>query len=71
MAGRLSRIAGVLALAILLPGCIDLPEDSKALITLFMVLVAGLIVVNVLLIVLLFFYFLPFTRPTKKRKRRK
>jgi len=27
--------------------------------------------VNGFLIVLLFFYFLPFTRPTRKRKRRK
>jgi hypothetical protein len=65
------RIAGALALAIPLPGCIDLPEDSKALITLFMVLVAGLIIVNGFLIVLLFFYFLPFTRPTRRQKRRK
>ena len=61
----------MLALAILLPGCIDLPDDSKALLTLFMVLVAGLIVLNGFLILLLFFYFLPFTKPTRKRKRRK
>ena len=61
----------MLALAILLPGCIDLPDDSKALLTLFMVLVAALIVLNGFLILLLFFYFLPFTRPTRKRKRRK
>ncbi len=68
---QILRIAGLLALAILLPGCIDLPEDSKALLTLFIILVSALIVLNGFLILLLFFYFLPFTRPTRRRKRKK
>jgi hypothetical protein len=68
---RWFRIAGALALAILLPGCLDLPDDSKALLTLFLILVSALIVLNGFLILLLFFYFLPFTKPTRKRKRKR
>ena len=70
MIERLLRIAGVLTLAVLLPGCIDIPVESKALIAFFVVVLSLLIVLNAFLIVLLLFYFLPFTKPKRKRKRR-
>jgi maltodextrin utilization protein YvdJ len=59
-----------MALAILTPGCIDIPTESKALVTLFIVLLSFLIVLNAFLIVLLLFYFLPFTKPGRKRRKK-
>ncbi len=36
----IARAASVLVLALLLPGCIDLPEESKALLEVFIVVLA-------------------------------
>lgn len=58
-----------MALAVLLPGCIDIPNESKALLQAFVIMLAALIVLNLFLIMLLLFYFLPFTKPTRKRKK--
>ena len=61
----------MIALAVLLPGCIDIPDESKSLIKAFVIVLSALVVLNLFLIVLLLFYFLPFTKPTRKRKKRK
>jgi len=63
------RTAIVVLVAVLLTGCIDLPPETKGLVYVFVVLHGIQIVLQVILILLLAFYFLPFTRPTKKRKR--
>ena len=65
------RTAIVVLVAVLLTGCIDLPPETKGLVYVFVVLHGIQIVLQVILILLLAFYFLPFTRPTKKRKRRR
>lgn len=67
---RTARIAGALALAILLPGCIDLPEDSKNLLQVFVVLLSVNIFLQLVLFLILLFYFLPFTRPVRRRRRK-
>lgn len=67
---RTGRIAAALALAVLLPGCIDLPEDSKNLLQVFIVLLAVNVFLQMVLFVLLIFYFLPFTRPARRRRRK-
>ena len=63
------RTAIVVLVAVLLTGCIDLPPETKGLVYVFVVLHGIQIVLQVILILLLAFYFLPFTRPTKKRRR--
>ena len=68
-----TRIAGVLALAVLVPGCIDIPDNSKDMLVAFSAILIVQTLVESILIVLILFYFLPFTRPmrVKKPKRRK
>jgi hypothetical protein len=65
------RVVALLFLAILLPGCIDLPEESKDLLELFIILLSLNILLNSFLILLLVFYFLPFTRPMRPRKNKR
>ena len=64
------RLAGTLVLLLVLPGCIDLPDDTKGLIEVFIVLLAVNIFLQVVLLTMLFLYFLPFTRPARRRRRR-
>ena len=68
---RILRAAGVIALAALLPGCLDLPEETKGWVQTFVVLLAVNAFLQVVLIALLLFYFLPFTRPARRRRRKK
>jgi len=70
-ARRAGRVAGILLLAALLPGCIDLPEESKQLLEVFVVVLSINILLQLFLILLLLFYFLPFTRPKRRPRRRK
>jgi hypothetical protein len=63
------RTAGLIGLAVLATGCVDLPEKTQDLLEVFIVVVSVCIVLNLVLILLIVFYFLPFTRP-KRRKRK-
>lgn len=65
------RIAALLILALILPGCIDIPPESKGLIMFFVVLLSVNIVLQVVVIALLAFYFLPFTRPRRRGRKSK
>ncbi|MEN8148952.1 MAG: hypothetical protein ABFS86_03965 [Planctomycetota bacterium] len=66
---KAGRIAIICLTAFLLAGCIDLPDETKGLVYLFVVLHIIHIGLQVILILLLVFYFLPFTRPTRLRKK--
>ncbi len=70
-AGRIARIAGAAALALLLGGCLDLPDETKDLLQVFVVVLAVNIILELVLILLLLFYFLPFTRPKRRPRRRR
>ena len=65
---KAGRLAIIVLTAFLLAGCIDLPDETKGLVYLFTVLHIIQISLQVVLILLLMFYFLPFTRPTRKKK---
>lgn len=69
--GRMVRILAVCLLLAILPGCIDLPDDTKDLLRVFTVLLAINIILNLAFIVLLVFYFFPFTRPFRRPRKRK
>jgi hypothetical protein len=68
--GRSGRIAGILILAVLLPGCLDLPDETKGLVSVFIVVLSVNVVLNLVLVLLILFYFLPFTRPKRTKRRR-
>ena len=65
---KAGRIAILCLAAFLLAGCIDLPEETKGLVYVFVVLHIIQIGLQAVLILLLLFYFLPFTRPSRMRK---
>jgi len=69
--GRILRAAGAIALAAPLAGCVDLPEETKGWVQAFVVLLGVNAFLQIVLILLLLFYFLPFTRPFRRRRRRK
>ena len=70
--GTSAKVAGVIALAAFLPGCIDLPDDAKSLLKMFIVVLSVNTILQVLILLMLLFYFLPFTRPVRlKRPKRK
>ena len=64
-----ARAVGLICLAVLAGGCVDLPEKTQDLLEVFIIVVSVCIVLNLVLILLILFYFLPFTRP--KRRGRK
>ncbi len=59
----------MVSLAILLGGCLELPDEDRRLIEVFVVVLGVNVFLNIVLILLILFYFLPFTRP-KRRKRK-
>ena len=63
------RTAGALALAVLLPGCFELPEEDRALLEVFVVVLSVNVFLNLVLILLILFYFLPFTRPGRRKRK--
>jgi hypothetical protein len=70
-AGKLAKVAGVIALAAFVPGCIDLPEDTKTLLEIFISVLLVNTAMQLVVLLLLLFYFLPFTRPMRPKKRKR
>ncbi len=68
LAGGL-RAAAVVAAALLLPGCV-LFEEERTLLEVAVVLLFVTCTLNLALIAMLLLYFLPFTRPLRKKRRR-
>jgi len=59
----------VVVFATLLPGCV-LFEEERTLLEVAVVLLFVCATLNLLLVAMLLFYFLPFTRPLRRKRRR-
>ena len=68
--GALLRTSAIVVIASLFAGCTFFDEERE-LVQVFVVLLAVTAGLNLLLIALILFYFLPFTRPLRKRRRRR
>ncbi|MCU0726236.1 MAG: hypothetical protein MUE73_10660 [Planctomycetes bacterium] len=66
----LLRVSAVLCGVLLLAGC-SMFDEERELVQVFVVVLVVSTGLNLILIALLLFYFLPFTRPLRKRKRRR
>jgi hypothetical protein len=66
----MGRVSAVLVVASLFAGC-GVFDEERELVQVFVVLLAVTAGLNLLLIALMLFYFLPFTRPLRKRRRRR